>query len=424
MSVRSRGAAGTAARTRRVLSRFGATAGAMSAHLARFAAIAGEQDAHPTWPTTACVLARHPRLLRGYAERGAELAVHGLVHGDHAALGERQQRDTIARALDIFDRAGLRPTGFRGPYLRYNDATLDVLRALGFRYHSSQAIVFPPRDAGAAAARSVPSFAQALRLYSARDARVFLSLPRVLGGIVDIPVAIPDDEIIVERMQLDSDARADEWRHILELTNARGELFTLQLHPERVPELGPALASVLAEARRLGVWVATLDEVASWWMRRSRFRLCVMALGGRRYRIRLEGDPDAVLVARGVPRADGAVAGQDLVVELDRAPMVGISPQTADDVRARLREDGIPSHVSSDAAAYGAWLDRPDVWTETDVFDEIERSTGPLVRIARWPGGARSALAITGDIDALTIKDFVLRSWETRAQRVTQGEQG
>jgi len=27
----------------------------------------------------------------------------------------------------------------------------------------------------------------------------------------------------------------------------------------------------------------------------------------------------------------------------------------------------------------------------------------------------RSALAVTGDIDALTLRDFLLRSWETRA---------
>jgi len=44
----------------------------------------------------------------------------------------------------------------------------------------------------------------------------------------------------------------------------------------------------------------------------------------------------------------------------------------------------------------------------------IEKAPGPLVRVWRWPDGARSALAATGDIDALTLRDFVVRSWETR----------
>lgn len=419
MSVRSRGVAGSAERTRRVLSRFGATADPMSANLDRYAAIAAELGARPTWPATACVLARHPRRLRAYAERGIELAVHGLVHGDHAALDEQTQRETIGRALDIFARAGIAATGFRGPYLRYNAATLAVLRSLGFRYHSSQAILFPPRDGRAAASRDVPSFAQALALYRARDGRETASLPRMRDGIVDIPVAIPDDEIIVERMRLGEPARADEWRHILEITHARGELFTLQLHPERIPELGAALASVLAEARRFGVWVATLDEIARWWERRSRSVLRALTLADGSQRAVLEGDPGARLVLR----ACGAttVVGRTIDLPAGPRPLAAVSTRTPDAVRRFLEDDGVLTEVSDDARAFGAFIDRPGTWTEVDVLAELERGPGPLVRIARWPEGAPSALAITGDIDAITLKDFVLRSWETRARRVTQG---
>ncbi|TME61190.1 MAG: DUF2334 domain-containing protein [Chloroflexi bacterium] len=155
MSLRSRGPAGSAARAAKVLSRFGATSSAMAQRLDRYDAIAAELGVRPTWPTTACVLARNPELLRRYVDRGAELAVHGLVHGDHAMLERAEQRDAIARALEIFAHAGIEATGFRGPYLRYNAATIEVLRELGFRYHSSQAVLFPvvdgPLDASAAA---------------------------------------------------------------------------------------------------------------------------------------------------------------------------------------------------------------------------------------------------------------------------------
>jgi len=58
------------------------------------------------------------------------------------------------------------------------------------------------------------------------------------------------------------------------------------------------------------------------------------------------------------------------------------------------------------------------------VLDAIESGTGPLVRVWRWPDGARSALAVTGDIDALTLRDFVVRSWETRDWVSHEGRAG
>jgi hypothetical protein len=39
----------------------------------------------------------------------------------------------------------------------------------------------------------------------------------------------------------------------------------------------------------------------------------------------------------------------------------------------------------------------------------IDESRRPLLRFGRWPRACRSALAVTGDIDALTIWDFVQR---------------
>jgi hypothetical protein len=40
---------------------------------------------------------------------------------------------------------------------------------------------------------------------------------------------------------------------------------------------------------------------------------------------------------------------------------------------------------------------------------QIEETDSPLVRLGRWPDGAQSALAVTGDIDALTLWDYGLR---------------
>jgi peptidoglycan/xylan/chitin deacetylase (PgdA/CDA1 family) len=426
MSLRSRGPAGSAARTARVVARFGVSTASMARRLDRYDAITGELGIRPTWPTTACVLARHPEMLRRYAERGDEIAVHGLVHGDHALLDRGAQRESIARAAEIFERSGFHALGFRGPYLRYNDATLDVLRELGFLYHSSQAVSFPLREGAlqATSAAETVSYELALKLYAAQAADRMAVIPRLRDGLIDMPVAIPDDEILVERLKVTEEAAAAQWLRILDLTYERGDLFTVQLHPERIDELGTALAATLAEARRRrpSVWIARLDEIAAWWLRRSRFSLRVARIGDGRYRVSCEADGDATLLVRGLEMARTPWYGQDalcrvpeFVAESPRIPVVGVSCRTPLSVGQFLAEEGMVFEISDDPGAYGAYLDvAHENWTEAEVLDAIDKAPGPLVRIWRWPSGARSALAVTGDIDALTLQDFALRSWETR----------
>ena len=431
MSLRSRGGSGSAARAGKVLTRFGATAGAMVRRLDRYDAITSELGIRPTWPTTASVLARHPDLLRRYAEQGVELALHGLVHGDHGGLDEAQQREAIARAADIFDRSGLQATGFRGPYLRYNAATLNVLRELGLRYHSSQAVVYPL--CGEADGARQTAYALALELYSARDARRIAVTPRLRSGLVDIPVSIPDDEILIERLRLDEAAQTAQWLSVLEETYRRGDLFTVQLHPERITELAAALQATLVAARkrRRAVFIATLDEIASWWQRRSRATLRVLRTGEGRYRVRLDADPETTLLVRGLNVPRTAWSGQDATADVrdfeadaPRVPIVGVSRRTPSEVLRFLDEEGLPHEVSDASASYGAYVDvSAEDWTEASVLDAVDRAPGPLVRVWRWPHGARSALAVTGDIDALTLFDFAIRSWETRSYASGRGHE-
>lgn len=423
VSLQSRGATATLTRTAQVVSRFGATTSVMARRLDRFESIAAAHGVRPTWPTTACVLERHPALLRRYAERGIELALHGLVHGDHAAIDAGRQRETIARAITVFERSGLRPLGFRGPYLRYNDDTLGALRALGVRYHSSQAFVFP-HVAGSLSATAASQLALALRLYAAVDARTTCVRPRLRDGLVDIPVAVPDDEILLDRLRLSEPALSAEWLHILDLAYARGDLFTIQLHPERIAELGDALEATLIAARALrpAVYVARLDDIAEWWLRRSRFELRVTDTGDGRCRVSLTADPDATLLVRGLGVPAAPWYGRDARTEApvfeasaERLPIVGISPRSPAAVRWFLAEEGFGTETSDRRERYGAYVDIGDEpWSEAEMLDAIDAAPGPLVRVWRWPDGARSALAVSGDIDALTLRDFVTRSWETR----------
>ena len=39
----------------------------------------------------------------------------------------------------------------------------------------------------------------------------------------------------------------------------------------------------------------------------------------------------------------------------------------------------------------------------------VEAPSAPLLRFSRWPAAARSALVISGDIDSLTLWDYLWR---------------
>jgi hypothetical protein len=94
------------------------------------------------------------------------------------------------------------------------------------------------------------------------------ALPFWVGDLLELPVSFPDDEMLVERLRLrDAATIAQYWIAAFEQCHARGEMFVLQLHPERFPLCAAALERLLAHVAELGtaVWRAGLGDVATWW---------------------------------------------------------------------------------------------------------------------------------------------------------------
>ncbi|MBW3572558.1 MAG: polysaccharide deacetylase family protein [Gemmatimonadetes bacterium] len=423
-SMRHGSAGGAAARARSIVARFGVTAAPMEERLRRLDELTAEFGVRPSWAITACLLERNRKTILRFAERGVEFAIRGLVHDGHGRRSLDDQRASIARAAEVFRAAGVPCRGFRGPFLRDNRATDETVRELGLLYHSAQPVVF---DAAAALdARAEEAFRRTLRhLYAgAVDADAVAVRPSLRGGVIHIPVALPDDEVMVERLRLHPEQQAEVWREMLDASWRRGELFTVQLHPERTDECAAALAAILAEARarRPAVWIATLERIAEWWRRRAQTRLEVMPLEDGRYRVRMEGDPAATLLVRGLPGVDaapwhgpdGIARAAEFQVMADRKPVVGVSARTPSSVLTFLAEEGFPAERGEEPARFGAWVDVAGQSNEKQVLQGVESCTGPLVRLGRWPAGARSALSVTGDIDCMTLQDFALRLWETR----------
>jgi len=105
-----------------------------------------ESGATGTFFVLGWIARRHPALVRLIAERGHEVASHGVTHRMITELSPAEFRDeAVDSRLMLEDLSGSRVIGFRAPSYSINRNTLwalEVLRDTGYSYDSS---VYPIR---------------------------------------------------------------------------------------------------------------------------------------------------------------------------------------------------------------------------------------------------------------------------------------
>jgi len=417
IAVKGKGAAGFVRRARRIAREYGYSCEKMATALDRFAAVVSEFDCSATFPITSVVLRRNPDLIRRYQKRGIEFAVHGYRHTDFSRMPLEQQVEDLSLARQIFLEAGIEAKGFRSPYLRYTEKTLAALRGQGFEYDASQALAW-----NCLSARATPGYKQALQFYNALSADDYPSLPQLDAGVVQIPYSLPDDESLVDRFAFECEQMAPIWLAILDRTVELGELFTVGIHPERISPCEEALRRVLRAAtnKKGEVWIARMDQIASWWRQRTAASVKISEQAPRRIRVQIDGPSGTTVLIRGLdvnaptrPAFGGYRQVQSLDFSLHHPlrPFVGVAPGASSDLIQFLREQGFILDIGAPRESCSLYLDLADFGPgrKRALLDDLEQSNRPLVRLGRWPHGHRSALAITGDIDALTRWDYGLR---------------
>jgi hypothetical protein len=94
--------------------------------------------------------------------------------------------------------------------------------------------------------------------------------------------------------------------------------------------------------------------------------------------------------------------------------------RTPEEVVNFLNEQGYPSLrcIPEEAQNYALYLDMPDGLETTRegyaqrmsaLIDKIEALEAPFIHFGCWPNGSRAALAVSGDIDSVTVQDFFMR---------------
>jgi len=422
-AARAKGPFALLRRTRSIAGRYGFTPALMDQSLQRYTEVLRRFECGASFPITAVTLKRHSNTITKYLDQNIEFAVHGYTHVDYAQLTPEAQLAHLHLAQEIFTKAGITPTGFRSPYLSRETHLYAALEAAGFSYASNQPVMWDVFDADAFPHSYNVGYQRALAFYDPWRAGERLSLPRMCGRLVEIPVSLPDDEILIERLSGATGLVRKTWLRILSQTYQRGELFALQLHPERIALCIEGLSAVLTEARTFtpAVWCARLDEIAAWWKARARATIEITDAGeGGGYHCIVKGPTGTTVLARAVeidvpslPWADGfrQVGAMSFTLNAPSRPFIGLSPGTSTKLMDWLRQQGYIIEISREKHRYRCYFDQPEfiAGQEPLLLTQIEKTDIPLVRLGRWPSGARSALCITGDIDALTLWDYGLR---------------
>jgi hypothetical protein len=437
-SMRTKGIAAFSRRLWTVFTRFGLSEGRTRRSLVSMVDALRPYQAAPTFFIPASVLERSPSLIRRIQRAGAEIGIHGYVHNDYRTLSKDAQARQTRDAISVFDQAQVRYSGFRNPYLGWDERSLDVFRELGFTYDSNEAVLHDVLDVNDLAPVLADSFERSLALFQAIPCTEYNLRPHMEKDLLRIPISIPDDEMLFDRLRItDSRQLGDLWSEVMRRVFDAGGIYVLNLHPERGVLARGALDALLRTSGQcaLPVWVARLNDVSAWWRERATTSLQISDLGDDRWQVETCGSPRATLLARNVvvegakttpwPDGDSLVKSRAFSVAAPAFPGVALSQRTTADVERMLREQGYPTIrvTSAEEAQTSVFLDHPEGLgatrrerqrTASALVRAVEQGAAPLVRIGQWPDGRRAALSITGDIDSVTIQDFFLRILEVR----------
>ena len=435
-SIKTKGIHNFARRLWTVFTRFGISEARTRRALHSALDTMRKYDGAPTFFIPAVVLARHPKLIMEVAQRGAEIGVHGYVHNDYRSLSESEQYQQTRQAISVFQRTQTPYEGFRNPYLGWTEESLQVFTALGFTYDSNEAVLHDVIDLDLLPPHLRSGYEKSLVLFQAIACNAYTLRPHFEGPLLRIPTSIPDDEMLFDRLRItDPEEVGHIWSKVMQRVYDLGGIYTLNLHPERTIPCKQALDTLLSHTRNrpLPVWSARLTEIAQWWKERSQFKLEITPEAPNRWQVEATCTPRATLLARHIivedqPTtpwfgADVCVPPHSCIVSAKQCPFIGLSPQTPTEVSDFLHEQGYPSvRCSQDEGhTYALYLDMPQglgttrreqLKRRSALVQQVEQVEAPLLHFGCWPDASRAALAISGDIDSVTMQDFFLRILE------------
>jgi peptidoglycan/xylan/chitin deacetylase (PgdA/CDA1 family) len=396
--------------------RFGFTRAKSIKALQRIVALTSKHGCIPSFFVTADLLNHHLHLVEMLSQNKVDVGLHGHYHIDHSLIPFELQRLEIQRALEIFNRNNIKVNGFRGPFLRFNAETAKAVAENRIPWVSQSVMLIEHNNAiGSLTAKS--SIKRLLDdFYTQECHEANLSLPRWGPHCLEIPVSMPDDEVLVDRLGIGDPKKLTEiFLGMLETSYRKGELFNFLFHPERIDFIDEPLDILLEYATSLkDVWVASLNEISHWWHgRTSAFELAMINENNESYQVCMQPESRACPALQypggklefPTPDSDGG-----FTIKSRFKPVIGILPGFSEESVRYLVNEGFIIDSDTDLNRCALVLDSKRSRNNRESLQAVDEAKGPLIRFWRWPGRFKSALAISTDVDAMSLWDFVRRA--------------
>jgi hypothetical protein len=323
-------------------------------------------------------------------------------------------------ALALFTELDLKCDGFRCPYLSISDDLLQELEPGLFNYSSNRAISWINLNSNKEQKNHM--FETIGGFYRPVYAESTICLPFKQENILEIPVCVPDDLQMRDGMGYIQDEISATYLKISNHIQRRGELFNLMFHPELSCLLDQPFNQVLVEVQNHNyrVWITRLRDICAWWKEKDDYNFQINRHNGN-YHLVIEPQKRATLLQRGIDNNLLSVYWDEkyqrilekrIVLSEDHLPLIGVSPGSPDWVTEALSRKGYIVVNLEDWEDYTIKVNNQFLEgcnNPVELIASIEELDVPLIRFWPWPDGNRSALCLSGDLDALSLLDYATR---------------
>lgn len=397
-----------------VHTRYGSHGLVMIHRIIRLVKLLNHLNVRPTFPTPAVILLKYPQFFEHLVqEYEVELAVHGYRHVDYTMLSTDEVEQELEKAYSIFHSFRISLCGFRFPFLKKNSFSIEKLGKIGYAWDSSVARYWDVVPWDQVGERKKLAFHRILSTYQAIPAEKAINLPYWIGQTLEIPVSLPDDDMLLDRMRIrDPRFLLNVWSQILKQVRARRGIFVLQAHPERSDFFYIPLSQLLHEAKAYGdVWIASLGEVAKWWRERfhAQFKFEQFKRGQWKV-IASHSNRFTLYFALNDTLSEIPVESRQnrvWLVECLKRPCIGVHPETAFPVLHWLRQEGILFEITPDNSQHEIFIHEPNPnLSFSELSKRILTKNCCILKLGEWPAPFRSAFAVSGDIDYMDVWGF------------------
>jgi len=386
-----------------------------------------------TFCVTASLLRRHRDVIEKLQLQGHEIGAHGHFHVRMDQLSSRRQKEMVSDSFQLFSDAGFDVSGFRCPYLGFNDDTIEALEASRFSWTSGKITIAPGNETN----QGVKRLASVYHFIPENGSP---NLPQFYTRVLEIPITGPDDEILYERKRVrDVNAMEKLWMSLLERSYRNGDLYHFFFHPERLLPIKDALQGLISRSKQLDpkIWMPTLGELASWWNARNCAAWKLMSDGQvSRVKVDVSTDSATVLIKSRETNSSNNpfIEGYSILEPSDldhdsstgnvsvrvypagtggKTYSIGLSGDTHQTVEEFLVAEGFWVVRSDEPEKHSLFINRSDELKDSEkraFLESIEATPQPLLRLWRWPNACRSAFVISSDVCAIDFRDFIDRT--------------